>query len=103
MSKFFEWIKKTFLKIKDAHNRGIKWIGMDGLLNMETAALLTIFFMIFFPTMWAMIFSVVVVLGKCLFDKSRGHENELHDFICAIIGVLIGSILAPAYAAATLF
>lgn len=103
MSKFCNWVSKTYKKICEAHHRGIAWIGIDGLLNMETAALLTIFFMIFLPVMWAMIFSVLVVAGKCLLDKSHGHENELHDFICAIIGVLVGVMLGPAHGALTLF
>ena len=103
MSKFGAWVDKTYNKFSDLHHRGISWIGIDGLLNMETSALLTIFFMIFFPVMWAMIFSVVIVVGKCLFDKSRGHENELHDLICAVIGVLVGAMLGPAHGALTLF
>jgi len=96
-------LKKLWENLKAANSRGIKWIGLDGLLNMETAALLTIFLMIFFPVMWSMFFSIIVVIGKCVFDKSNGHMDEKHDLICAIVGVLIGAILGPAHAAATLF
>ena len=103
MSKFVNWLKNACSKLKAANKRGLEWLGVDGILNMETSALLTIFFMIFFPVCWSMMFSAIVVLGKCLLDKSRGHKNEMHDFICALIGVLVGAILGPAHAAVTLF
>lgn len=103
MSKFGKWIKNVWNRAKAANKRGLEWLGTDGLLNMETSALLTIFFMIFFPICWSMMFSAIVVLGKCLLDKSRGHQNEMHDFICALIGVLVGAILGTAHAAVTLF
>lgn len=102
-STFVSWCKKLWNNLKKRANDGKKWIGVDGLLNMETAALIEIFLMIFFPTMWAMFFAATIMVGKCAFDKTKGHENELHDLICAIIGVMIGAILGPAQAAITLF
>ena len=96
------WAKICWDKIKATNKRGMEWIGTDGLINMETAAILTIFLMIFFPTMWAMLFSAFVVVGKSIFDKTKGHTKEGHDLICAVIGVLLGALLGFAQAAITI-
>lgn len=101
MENIINWLKSFLDKVKYAYRLGVKWIGTDGLLNMETSALITIFLMIFFPVLWATILTFVGVMLKCILDKSRGHENEKHDFVCALIGVLVGAILGPAHAALT--
>ena len=79
--------------VKNNYRCGKAWIGIDGLINMETSALLTIFFMIFFPKLLAMLLSFLVVITKCIVDRRNGHEEEMHDLICAIVGVLFGAIL----------
>lgn len=99
MDKILIWLHEFIDKITAAYRSGIKWIGLDGLLNMETSALITIFLMIFFPVIWATILTFVGVMLKCILDKSRGHENEKHDFVCALIGVLVGAILGSAHVA----
>jgi hypothetical protein len=50
--------------------------------------------MVFFPALWSSVITFIIVMAKCSFDKSRGRKGELHDFICAIIGILVGVILA---------
>jgi len=101
MDKIFDWLHKSIEQIKGAYLSGIKWIGLDGLLNMETSALITIFLMIFFPVIWATVITFVMVMLKCILDKTRGRENEKHDLICALVGVLVGAILGPAHGALT--
>ena len=97
-----EKIKNFWEKVKAQHARGIKWIGIDGLANAESAALLTLFFMMFCSIVWAIGISMFLMIGKCILDKTRGHDNEKHDLICAFIGVLIGAILGFALSHATL-
>lgn len=88
-----EKIKILWDRFKAQNKRGVEWIGKDGIINAESAAILTLFFMMFCSTVWAMAISIATVMAKCIFDKTRGHENEKHDFICACIGVLVGAIL----------
>jgi hypothetical protein len=99
MSKFTNFLDgaKTFLsEIKNKIVKGYEWLGIDGVVNMETSALLAMLFMVFFPVFWSSILTFLIVIGKCTFDKSRGRENEKHDFICCVVGILLGIILGVA-------
>ena len=101
MSKFkifLDKVKTFFKNVKTKMKDGYKWLGNDGIINMESSALLMIVLMLFFPIFWSAIITFLIVIGKCVLDKSRGHENEKHDLICAIIGILFGVILGSAYA-----
>lgn len=102
MDKISSFLRKSKDFLIQNHIDGYKWLGDDGLINMESSALLTIFFMIFFPIVWSVILTLIVVCAKCAFDKSRGHENEKHDLICACTGVIIGAILGSVHAAVIL-
>ena len=101
-SIFFERVKNLYNKIKVKMNNGYKWLGTDGIINMETSALLAMLFMIFFPIFWSAAFTFLIVIGKCALDKSRGVENEKHDLICAVVGILIGVILGTVNCAVAL-
>lgn len=90
-------------KLKNLHQKGKKWIGVDGLMCIETSALLTILLMIFFNPYWSMAFSAIVGIAKSTLDKSHGHENETHDLICCIFGIVLGAIIGTTQAAITLF
>ena len=102
LSNFFSGVATFFNKVKDKVVRGYKWIGTDGIINMETSALLVMLFMVFFPVFWASILTFIIVVGKCTFDKTRGRENEKHDFVCAIVGILLGVILGTVHVAVSL-
>ena len=102
MNKFLSFLKRQVINLKSNWNRGIEWVNVYGLANMETSALLTIFLMLFFPAVWSMVFSIIIVMAKCLNDKKRGSGHECHDFICSIIGVIAGLILGMAHAAVVL-
>lgn len=95
-------IKKSFLKVceyfKDSFERGYRWIGIDGLINMETSALLVMFFLLLFPAVWASLITFLIVLGKCVLDKREGSQKETHDFICSVVGIVVGLILGIAHA-----
>lgn len=98
MPKKLSKTKSTFSqKINEIDATGRKWIGYDGLLNMETFALVAIFFMIFMPTFVSAGVTFLLAIAKCYCDKKRGHENEKHDLICAGIGIIFGCILGLAF------
>lgn len=92
-SDFLGGVKNIYNNVKVKMNNGYKWLGTDGIINMETSALLVMLFMVFFPIFWSAAFTFLIVIGKCALDKSRGAENEKHDLICAVVGILIGVIL----------
>lgn len=102
MNKFSSFVKKSKEFLIKNHIDGYKWLGDDGIINLESSALLTIFFMILFPIAWSVILTLIVVCAKCAFDKSRGSEKEKHDLICACAGVIIGAILGSVHAAVIL-
>ena len=87
------FFQKIWSFILDLDKKGKNWIGTDGLLNIETSALITLVLMFFFPAFWSMLFGFIIILVKCLLDKSKGHEDEEHDLICATVGVIIGAII----------
>ena len=101
-TKFLEDVKTFFVNVKNKLTKGYKWLCIDGIINMETSALLVMLFMVFFPVFWSSILTFLIVIGKCMFDKSRGRENEKHDFICCIVGILLGVILGTAHVAVSL-
>ena len=102
MGKFSKFLKTQFERLKANGKRGIEWVNIYGLANMSVSAILTIFLMLFAPAVWSMVFSMLIVMVKCLLDKKKGSGHELHDFICSVIGVIAGVILGVAHAAVVL-
>jgi len=90
--------KKLNQKINELDTNGRKWIGFDGLLNMETFALTTLFFMIFFKAYISAGISLLFSIVKCYTDYKKGSSNEKHDLICAGIGIVFGCIIGLALA-----
>ena len=99
LSKLRSFCDNVWKVIKANTKRGIEWTGIDGLANMETAALLVLFLRIMFPFPCCAILSFLIMLVKCLIASRKAHGNEKHDFICAFIGVICGVILSMAHAA----
>lgn len=102
MSKFSNFINRQLNSLKENWKRGIDWVNIYGLANMSVSAILTIFLMLFCPAIWAMTFSMLIVMIKCLLDTKKGSGHEFHDLICSIIGVIAGLILGVAHAAVVL-
>ena len=105
MSKFTNFlngVKSFFSGVKDKLIKGYNWLGTDGIINMETSALLMLVFMVFFPIFWSAILTFIIVIGKCALDKSRGKENEKHDLICSVVGILFGVIIGTVHAVVVL-
>ena len=102
LSKISDFFVTQFQNFKLRNRKGVEWVGKEGLICMETSALLTIFLMLFCPVIWASLISLVLVFGKSVVDKSRGSEYESHDLICSIIGVVCGVILGAVHTAIVL-
>lgn len=97
-ASFLNSVKNFFYSLKDKVCEGYRWLGNDGIINLESSALIVIILMLFFPIIWSAILTLIIMIGKCAFDKSKGKDGEKHDLICAIIGVLFGVILGSAQA-----
>ena len=96
ISKFFDFLNRAHNRIIETHRRGIEWIGLDGLANMESSALLVIFFMIFFRPLVSIILSFILMSLKCAVDKKKKHNGELRDFLMSVIGIAGGTVLGLA-------
>ena len=96
MSKLKEKLKNLIEFVKEGYFRGKKWIGYDGLLNMESSALMLIILIIFLEYHWAIIVTSFVAGLKCFIDYKNGHENEKHDLICSAIGIVVGFMIVIA-------
>ena len=96
MSKLEEKLKNVKKNLKYGYLRGLKWIGYDGLLNMESFALLVIVLIIFLDYHWAIIVASLIAGLKSFIDYKNGHKNEKHDLICAGLGIVIGFIIVIA-------
>lgn len=107
MAGILQNIKNIFAKIHDffknnriisflreKYKEGKEWIGIDGLINLESSALLMIFLTLFISPVWAALITLILTALKCCMDAMNGSSNEKHDFICCIMGILFGIILS---------
>jgi len=70
------------------------WIKTDGLLHLETSALITIALSLFLPWWVAAVIAFLIGVVKELYDKEHGGVASWHDIGCDAAGVLIGLFLA---------
>lgn len=96
MSKLKHLLNNLNIFLKEGYTRGKKWIGYDGLLNIESFALMLIILTIFLEYHWASIITMLVAGLKSFIDYKNGHKNEKHDLICAGLGIIIGFIIVIA-------
>lgn len=69
------------------------WIKRDGLLHIETSALLVIAIGILLPLWLSLIISFIFGLGKELYDRYHGGVCSWHDIICDAIGLAVGGVI----------
>ena len=91
--KTCEFFKRAFEAIKKNTLDGIKWAGVDGLLNMESAALAVLLFGVFLPPIWSAGITALLAAAKSFIDEKNGHSGEVHDIVCAGVVVICGFIL----------
>lgn len=96
VKNIWKFIVKAFSVVKEHTLKGYKWMGTDGLLNLETSALITIMLMLLLPPFGAGFITLVIMCAKCISDSLKGRENEEHDLICSIIGLVLGIIIGIA-------
>lgn len=70
------------------------WIRRDGLLHMETCALIVIVAGLAVPWWVAGLVGLCAGIGKELWDKRHNGVPSWHDVICDCIGILLGMAIA---------
>lgn len=93
IEKVCDFFEKIFLVLKERFIEGYQWIGTNGLINMETSALLMIFFVLLFHPIWSAFLTFIIMGIKCYYDAKHGSDHEKHDLICASIGIIVGLLL----------
>ena len=69
------------------------WVRRDGLLHIETCALIAVACGLFLPWWAAGTIALAAGIGKEVWDKYRGGVPSWHDIICDLIGVAVGTII----------
>ena len=70
------------------------WIRTDGLLHIETSALITVVLATFAPWWVAAIVALIIGILKELYDREHGGVASWHDVGCDAAGVLIGLFIS---------
>ena len=70
------------------------WIRRDGLLHIESCALIAVVVGLVTPWWVALPIAIAVGLGKELWDSEHNGVANWHDVICDIIGAVLGSLIA---------
>lgn len=73
----------------------IKWVAADGLMHIETIALILLFFYPILGYGWASAIAVATGFGREIVQYIRGKntkEQVHHDMICNGIGFALGSM-----------
>ena len=82
-------------KIKNFITKVIQWIAVDGLLHIETVALIMVYFTPIIGFGWTSLIAAVACFGREVVQflrKKNTKEQVHHDIICNGIGYIIGSI-----------
>ena len=72
----------------------IKWVAFDGLLHIETSALIVIVVSLLLPWWAGSIVAAVAGIGKEWYDRAKGGPFSSHDLICDLFGIICGSLVA---------
>ena len=71
----------------------VAWIRRDGLLHLETCALIAVVSGLVLPWWAAGPLALLAGIGKEIWDKYHGGVASWHDVICDLIGVAVGTII----------
>lgn len=82
-NRFIPFMKKT-----------ISWIGVGGLVCLETSAILILFFLGFLPILWAFLTTLILGVIKSIIDLRHGSHCEKHDLLCNVVGCVLGIMLS---------
>lgn len=89
-------------KVLDIAKSVIKWIARDGLEHLSISCILTFIFAAVMPVWVAALATLLVGIGKEIFDLSRcgwdvktyDWKNSGHDLACDAIGILAGALIS---------
>lgn len=70
------------------------WIRTDGLLHLETSALIVVLLAAFLVWWKAAIIAWVIGFAKELYDHLKGGIVSWHDIVCDAVGVAIGTLIS---------
>lgn len=71
----------------------IQWIRRDGLLHITVSALLVIAISVLLPVWLSVLITLVIGIGKELWDKEHDGVCSWHDVICDLMGLAIGTLI----------
>ena len=69
------------------------WVRRDGLLHIESCALLVIVLSLGVHVWLAAVLGLLVGIGKEVWDKYKGGVPSWHDVFCDCIGVALGAVI----------
>ena len=69
------------------------WLRVDGLLHIETSALVVLATDAVAPWWVGNIVSATAGVAKEVYDRFNGGSAEWHDIICDVIGIVIADII----------
>lgn len=69
------------------------WVRRDGLLHIESCALLVIVLSLGLPVWAASVLGLLVGIGKEVWDGCHGGVPSWHDVFCDCIGVAFGALV----------
>ena len=77
-------------QIKEALAAAWAWLRTDGLLHVETSALI----IVFVQKLFGLLVAIVLGFAKEVYDRVSGNGTpEWHDLICDLIGIIIGLLI----------
>lgn len=81
-------------KIREFVGRIRSWVRTDGLLHIETSAIIAVAGLGLFGWLAGILITVVIGVAKEIYDRVSGKGTaEWHDVICDAIGLAVGLVL----------
>lgn len=70
------------------------WVRTDGLLHIETSALIMCLLTPWMAVWLAAIITLGIGVGKEVYDRYTQGSSTMHDIICDVIGIAAGALMA---------
>ena len=70
-----------------------RWLRTDGLLHITCSALILLALCDVMPLWAAIVITVILGIGKEIYDRHHDGTAELHDLICDAIGIVLGVLI----------
>ena len=70
------------------------WIKRDGLLHLETCALIAVVVSLFLPWWVGGLVALATGIGKEIWDSKHDGVATWHDVVCDLIGIAVGIVIS---------